>query len=68
MYLIQFNIKKVFNPVLDCTRGSDTIVGTEGIKSKCSGKTKFSIPPRIHVRCPKPGGRVKQNLLDVVES
>ena len=68
MYLIQINVKKEFNPVLDCTRGSDTTVGTEGIKSKCSGKTKFSIPPGIQIQCPKPGGRVKQNLLDVVES
>ena len=62
MHLIQINIKKVFKLVLDCTRGSDTTVGTEGIKSKCSGKLKFLIPPGIHVQCPKPGGRVKQKL------
>ena len=32
MHHIHINIKKVFNPDLACTRGSDTTVGTEGIK------------------------------------
>ena len=63
MHLIHINIKKVFNPNLACTRGSDTTVGTEGIQTDAQRKNKISIPPGIHVQESNPGGKVNKNLL-----
>ena len=63
MHLIHINIKKVFNPNLACTRGSDTTVGTEGIQTDAQRKNKISIPPGIHVQGSNPGGKVNKNLL-----
>ena len=63
MHLIHINIKKVFNPNLACTRGSDIIVGTEGIQTDGQRKNKISIPPGIHVQGTNSGGKVNQDLL-----
>ena len=46
MHLIQFNFKKVFNPISDCTRGSDTTVGTEGNQKDVQRKNKIFDPTR----------------------
>ena len=63
MHHIHINFKKVFNPNLACTRGSDTTVGTEGIQTDAQRKIKFSIPPGIHVQGTNSGGKVNQDLL-----
>ena len=63
MHHIHINIKKVFNPNLACTRGSDTTVGTEGIQTDSQRKNKISIPPGIDVQGTNSGGKVNQDLL-----
>ena len=63
MHLIHINIKKVFNPNLACTRGSDTTVGTEGIQIDVQRKNKILIPPGIYVQGSNPGGKVNKTYL-----